>query len=345
MFFVCDPYAAPNGVVTKRITALMSKRITLRGLALVVLGCAVVGFAAFWILTTPASVAASALPPYTPNPDNGKTMFNIGGCASCHAVANKDADKVDRTRLGGGLVLPCPFGTFTVPNISPDPNDGIGAWSEADFVSALWDGTAPGGEHLYPAFPYTSYRHMQLNDVRDLFAYLKTLPAVAGKPGGHHLSFPFNIRRLLGGWKLLYLTGGPFVPDAGKPAQWNRGAYLVTGPGHCAECHSPRNALGGIIESERFAGGPTPDGKSWVPNITPTGLGHWGDDNTAWSEKDIASFLDDGQNPSGDYAGGDMAEVIRNTSLLSPDDRAAIANYVFTLPPRQGPARPPKQQP
>src|SRR6202044_904472 len=115
---------------------------------------------------------------------------------------------------------------------------------------------------------------------------LKTLPAVAGKPAGHHLSFPFNIRRLLGGWKLLFLRGGPFVPDADKSAQWNRGAYLVTGPGHCAECHSPRNALGAIIESERFAGGPTPDGKGFVPNITPTGLGHWGNDGVAWSAKD-----------------------------------------------------------
>jgi mono/diheme cytochrome c family protein len=184
---------------------------------------------------------------------------------------------------------------------------------------------------------------MELGDVRDLFAYLKTLPPVAGKPGGHHLSFPFNIRRLLGGWKLLFLKGGPFVVDPDKSAQWNRGAYLVTGPGHCAECHSPRNALGAIIESERFAGGPTPDGQSWVPNITPAGLGHWGSDHIAWSEKDIASFLDSGMNPSGDFAGGAMAEVIQNTSLLGAADRAAIAAYIAALPPRQGPTPPPKK--
>jgi mono/diheme cytochrome c family protein len=184
---------------------------------------------------------------------------------------------------------------------------------------------------------------MELSDVRDLFAYLKTLPPVAGKPAGHHLSFPFNIRRLLGGWKLLFLKGGPFVADPDKSAQWNRGAYLVTGPGHCAECHSPRNALGAIIESERFAGGPTPDGQSWVPNITPAGLGHWGDDHIAWSEKDIAGFLDSGMNPAGDFAGGAMAEVIQNTSLLSAADRAAIATYIAALPPRQGPTPPPKK--
>jgi mono/diheme cytochrome c family protein len=318
----------------------MKKHLTLRNLAAVVAAGAVVGFAVFWIVTIPATVSAAALPQYTPNLDNGKTMFNIGGCSSCHAVPDKDPQKVDRLRLGGGLDLPCPFGTFIVPNISPDPADGIGSWSEADFVTAVWDGTASDGSHLYPAFPYSSYRHMELSDVRDLFAYLKTLPPVAGKPAGHSLAFPFNIRRLLGGWKFLYLRGGPFVPDATKSAQWNRGAYLVTGPGHCAECHSPRNVMGGIIESERFAGGPTPDGKGWVPNITPAGLQH---EDPAWSEKDIASFLKDGQNPAGDFAGGAMAEVVQNTSLLSDDDRAAIANFVASLPPTQGPTPPPKK--
>ncbi len=296
---------------------------------------------AFWILTLPAVVPAAALPPYTPNLDNGRTMFNIGGCASCHAVPNKDPDKVDRTRLGGGLALNSPFGTFYVPNISPDPKDGIGKWSEANFVTALWKGTSEHGTNLYPAFPYTSFQHMQLNDVRDLFAYLKTLPPVSGKVRRHDLNFPFNERRLLDGWKLLFLHGRPFVPDPSHSAQWNRGAYLVNGPGHCAECHSPRNFLGGIIESERFAGGPAPDGSGWVPNITPVGLQH-GDE--VWSEKDMASFLGDGMMPSGDFAGSTMAEVIRNTSLLGGDDRAAIADYIFTLPPAQGPTPPPKKK-
>ena len=207
----------------------------------------------------------------------------------------------------------------------------------------MWDGTAPDGSHLFPAFPYDSYRHMQLNDVRDLFAYLKTLPPVAGKVRDHDLAFPFNIRRLVGGWKFLFLKGGPYVPDPSQSAQWNRGAYLVNGPGHCAECHSPRNFLGGIIDSERFAGGPAPDGKGWVPNITPAGLGHWGDDKVAWSEKDIANFLDDGMNPAGDYAGGGMADVIANTSQLSAADRAAIATYIASLPPIKGPTPPPKK--
>jgi mono/diheme cytochrome c family protein len=181
---------------------------------------------------------------------------------------------------------------------------------------------------------------MRLDDVRDLFAYLKTLPPVPGRVRRHDLAFPFNERRLLGGWKLLFFHGGPFQPDPVKSAQFNRGAYLVNGPGHCAECHSPRNALGGIIESERFAGGPAADGHGWVPNITPFGLQH-GD--TVWSEKDIASFLGDGMTPSGDFAGGAMADVIGNTSLLGADDRSAIAAYVAALPPVQGPTPPPKK--
>jgi len=291
---------------------------------------------ALWILTIPATVPASALPPRTADIGNGRTMFNIGGCASCHATPNENPEKVDRTRLGGGLPLKSPFGTFYVPNISPDPADGVGAWSEADFVTAMWKGTSPHGRHLFPAFPYTSYARMQLDDVRDLFAYLKTLPPVTGRTRRHDLPFPFNIRRLVGLWKLLFFHETPATAESAKA---NRGAYLVNGPGHCAECHSPRNMLGGIVESERFAGGPTPDGKGWVPNITPAGLQR-GD--TPWSKKDIASYLADGMNPAGDFAGGGMADVIRNTSLLTDADRAAIAGYIYSLPPRQGP-KPPKK--
>ena len=180
--------------------------------------------------------------------------------------------------------------------------------------------------------------------MRDLFAYLKTLPPVPGKVRGPDLSFPFNIRRMVGIWKLLFLHGGPFVADPAQSAQWNRGAYLVNGPGHCAECHSPRNVLGGIIESERFAGGPTPDGKDWVPNITPVGLQQGENTKNPWSQSDIASFLSEGMTPDGDFVGGAMAEVIRNTSLLGKDDLAAIAAYIASLPPRQGPMPPPKKE-
>jgi mono/diheme cytochrome c family protein len=315
----------------------------LAAIVAVVVVLAGAGLAAVLSATTPETVPASALPRYVPDLDNGETMFAIGGCASCHAVPNADKSKVDRTRLGGGLALKTAFGTFYAPNISPDRNDGIGHWSEANFISAMWKGTDEHGRNLYPVFPYTSYQSMRLDDVRDLFAYLKTLPPVAGRPPRHELAFPFNYRRLIGFWKLLFLHGGQFMPDPTKSTQWNRGAYLVEGPGHCAECHSPRNMLGAIMTSQRFAGGPAADGDGWVPNITPTGLKHWSKENLAWSEKDIASFLDDGMNPAGDYAGGSMAEVIRNTSQLEPADRAAIAAYIASLPAVEGPKPPPEK--
>jgi mono/diheme cytochrome c family protein len=292
---------------------------------------ALAGISAFWWLTIPAVVAPESLPAHTPDLANGLTMFNAGGCSSCHAVPGQP----DRLKLGGGLALPSPFGTFYVPNISPDPNDGIGRWSEADFVTALIKGTSPSGKHYFPAFPYTSYQHAKAEDVRDLFAYLRTLAAVSGKVRGHDVPFPFNIRRNVGIWKLLFMDGKPFVPDAARSARWNRGAYLVNGLGHCAECHSPRNLLGGINAAQRFAGGPNPEGEGWVPNITQKGL-------REWSVKDIAYFLETGDLPDGDNAGGSMARVIKNTSQLPAEDRAAMAEYLKSLPPVEGPPRPPK---
>lgn len=302
----------------------------LRKFVAFVLLAAVVGIAVYWLVTMPKTVSAAALPAYTPNLANGETMFNAGGCASCHA-----SDKENRTLLGGGMALPSPFGTFHVPNISQNPADGIGRWSEADFVTAMTKGTSPDGRHYFPSFPYTSYAHMKLEDVRDLFAYLKTLPQAAGKAPPHDLPFPFNIRRNLGGWKFLFFDDKPFVADASKSAQWNRGAYLVNGPGHCAECHSPRNLLGGLIASQRFAGGPNPEGKGWVPNITQKGL-------SGWSDKDIAYFLESGMTPEGDSAGGSMTRVIENTAKLSDEDRMAMAVYLKSLAPVDGPARPGK---
>jgi mono/diheme cytochrome c family protein len=301
----------------------------LRKLVGVALLVAALGLGAFWFLTIPSAVPASALPQRNPDLGNGRTMFLIGGCSSCHATPEQD----DKTRLGGGLGLKSPFGTFHVPNISPDPDDGIGRWSEADFASAMLKGTSPDGSHLYPAFPYTSYQRMKLDDVRDLFAYLKTLPAVQAKSQPHELRFPFDIRRTLGVWKFLFLDGKTFAPDPGKDAVWNRGAYLVNGPGHCAECHSPRNALGGIVASQRFAGGPAPDGSGdFIPNITQHDLGNW-------SVKDIAEMLETGMTPD-DKVAGAMAEVVRNTGQLSAADREAIAVYVKSLPPVEGPKPP-----
>ena len=292
---------------------------------------AVAGVSVFWWLTIPAVVLPESLPAHTPDLANGLTMFNAGGCSSCHAVP----DQPDRLKLGGGLALKSPFGTFYVPNISPDRADGIGNWTEANFVTALIKGTSPSTTHYFPALPYTSYQRAKIEDIRDLFAYLKTLEAVPGKVRDHELPFPFNIRRNVGIWKLLFMDGKPFMPDAGRPAAWNRGAYLVNGLGHCAECHSPRNFLGGIVTAQRFAGGPNPEGEGWVPNITQKGLDEW-------SVKDFDYFLETGNLPDGDNAGGSMARVIKNTSQLPADDRGAMAQYLKSLPPVAGPPRPPK---
>jgi mono/diheme cytochrome c family protein len=304
----------------------------LRKLSLIVVLLIVAGAVIFWVITAPATVPASALPPHTPDLANGKVMFYAGGCASCHATPGQQ----DATRLGGGLALVSPFGTFFPPNISPDRQDGIGAWREADFVTALLKGTSPDGQHYYPAFPYPSYQRMKLDDVRDLFAYLHTLPPVTGQAPAHQLPLPFRWRRLIGGWDFLFVDGKPFAADPGKSTQWNRGAYLVNGPGHCAECHSPRNILGAVETDKRFAGGPDLSGKGWVPNITQKGLADW-------SEKDIAYLLDSGQTPDGDSVGGSMTDVIRNTSQLPEADREAMAVYVKSLPPVEGPPRPKKK--
>jgi mono/diheme cytochrome c family protein len=302
----------------------------MRRLLLIVIVAAITGGALFWLLTNPRKVQANAFGPRTPNLANGKSMFHAGGCAACHASPHQE----DRTRLGGGIALKTPFGTFYPSNISPDPDDGIGAWSEANFVTAMWKGTAPDGSHYYPVFPYTSYQRMTLDDVRDLFAFIKTLPPVKGRAREHDLPAYFRFRRLLGGWKLLFLDGKPFRPDPSRSASWNRGAYLVNGPGHCAECHSPRNRLGGIIESQRFAGGPDPEGSDgWIPNITPAGIG---DD----SEEEIARTLETGELPNGDSVGGAMRAIVRNTGQLAAADRAAMAAYVKSLAPVEGPKRP-----
>jgi mono/diheme cytochrome c family protein len=304
----------------------MSRRIFL---AAVIVAAA--AFGVFWWLTATPTTLAVTEPFHRPNLANGLTAFNAGGCSSCHAVPGQP----DRLRLGGGLAIPSPFGTFYAPNISSDPVDGIGRWTEAEFVDAVTKGISPAGFHYFPAFPYPSYQHAKVEDVRDLFAYLKTLTAVSGKVRDHDVPFPFNVRRNIGIWKRLFMDDKPFMPDTAHSAQWNRGAYFVNSLGHCAECHSPRNLLGGIITAQRFAGGPNPEGEGWVPNITQKGIGDW-------SAQDIADFLETGQMPDGDSAGGSMARVIKNTSQLGAEDRAAIAEYVKSLPPVDGPPRPKK---
>jgi mono/diheme cytochrome c family protein len=296
---------------------------------LLILALIVLGGLAFFLLTSPNLQRAGLEPIPAGQPDvaNGRVMFFAGGCASCHATPEQE----DKTRLGGGFALTSAFGTFYAPNISPHPRDGIGAWTPEQFLRAMRSGVAPDGRHYYPSFPYTSYQRMSATDVRDLFAFMKTLSVVEGQSRAHNLPFVFTIRRGLGLWKLLFLDGKAFAPDALRSASWNRGAYLVEGPGHCGECHSPRNVFGAIAHDRRFSGGPDPDGKGWVPNITPHDSGL-----KDWTRGDVAEVLGSGLTPSGDSVGGSMAAVVRNTSQVPEADRAAMAEYVLTLPPREG---------
>jgi mono/diheme cytochrome c family protein len=286
----------------------------------------------FYFLTMPRRIPDSALPAHTPDLANGKYMFIAGGCAECHATPVKGCDDLntkDKETLVGGRCLSTPFGVFHVPNISPDKETGIGKWSTMDFVNAMKRGIAPDGSYLYPAFPYTSYQRMTYEDLIDLKAYLDTLPAAKNETPAHDLRFPFSLRRALGLWHLLYVDGETFAPDPQASPELNRGGYLVRGPGHCTECHSSRNMIGGIVVATEFAGAHNPQGKGSVPNITPSAEGI-GD----WSEEDIAYLLETGNTPEFDTIGENMAPVQENMAKLTPDDRRAIAAYLKSLPPR-----------
>lgn len=280
--------------------------------------------AAGWFATAPrrigADVAAAASEPG--DPETGKTVFFIAGCESCHMSPGQN----DPLRLGGGMALKTPFGSFYPPNISPDPKDGIGSWSAADFADAIMAGVSKNGAHLYPALPYTSYCRMSIKDVRDLFTFLRTTPPVSGRAPPNALMFPFSIRRAVGFWKLLYMPKIDHPLSLDPTGEEALGRYLVLGPGHCAECHSPRDLFGGIIESRRLTGGPLPDGKGKAPNITEQGL-------KDWSEDDIVTALQTGFTPSGDVLGSAMTAVVRSLSHAPAADLAAIAHYLKTYKP------------
>ena len=273
----------------------------LRRIVLIIVVLAVVAGGAFFAVTVPRTLDASDLPERVPDLDNGRTMFWAGGCASCHAAPG--AKDEARLRLGGGVELDTPFGVFRAPNISPHPEDGIGAWSTLDFANAMVRGVAPDARHYYPAFPYPNYQRMPLEDVIDLKAFLDTLPAVTGRASDHALGFPFNIRRGLGLWKLRYLDGATFTPDPSAPAPVERGRYLVEGPGHCGACHTPRDAFGGELAGRHLAGAKllenSGEDDASSPNITPHADGLGG-----WSENDIAYSLKSGFTPEFDSFGG-----------------------------------------
>lgn len=288
----------------------------------------VVAIAGIWYLTRPVPfVPINAAEFETGDPVKGETLFWAGGCASCHA--DEDADGEDRLKLGGGHRLETIAGVFVVPNISPDVANGIGSWSGLEFANAMLNGLSPENEHYYPAFPYTSYSRMRTEDIADLWAFMKTLPSVERTNEDPDLQFPFSVRRKVGVWKYAFLRPEAEITGAATSDIVARGRYLVEGPGHCGECHTPRTAggIGGMDFDRWLAGGPAPEGDGRIPNITPhpQGIGNW-------SETDIAYYLETGFTPDFDSVGGSMVSVQKNMAQLTASDREAISAYLKSVP-------------
>lgn len=251
--------------------------------------------------------------------ERGRYIFDAAGCFGCHT-----GDKGEGPALAGDRPLETPFGAFHTPNITPDPAHGIGRWTFADFEAAMREGRRPDGSYYYPAFPYTSYTGVSDADLADLWAYLQTVAPQPKPSQSHDLSFPFNQRWLMGVWQALFFTPGRSETPAGRSPEWQRGAYLVEVLGHCGECHSPRNAFGAVDRDAALAGNGEAD-HSRVPGIRSADL-------RDWSEVDIATMLKSGMMPDGDFVGGEMAEVVENsTSRLTHTDRGAIAVYLKSL--------------
>lgn len=254
------------------------------------------------------------------NPDHGAYVARLAGCIGCHSDLRNGG-----AVLAGGPPLETPFGTFHAPNITPDPAHGIGAWSPDEFAVAMRHGLSRQGEVYYPAFPYTFYTRLTDQDVADLWAAIWTVPPVAEPSKPHDLRFPFDQRPVLKVWRAMFFEPGVFETDPARDELWNRGAYLVTGPGHCGACHTPRNFLGARDIEEALHGADGLPGGDDAPAITEDALRDEG-----WSRSDIAFALRTGLKPDGDSFGGSMGEVVRDgTQFLSDRDLKAIAAYLM----------------
>ncbi|MFA6230197.1 MAG: cytochrome c [Rhodanobacter sp.] len=253
----------------------------------------------------------------------GEYLATAADCAGCHTAQGGRP-------MAGGRSLATPFGNIPVPNITPDRESGLGNWSFGDFWQALHTGRGRGGQLLYPAFPYTSYTHITRDDARAMFAYLQSLPPVQRSTDPESLRFPYSRRESLVAWRKLYFRAGEFQPDPKQPAQWNRGAYLVQGLGHCSECHAARNAWGGTPLASTLGGGQIPVQNWYAPDLSTHAHGGL----HGWHEQDIVQLLKTGQSGKGS-AFGPMADVVvGSTQHLSDDDLQAMAAYLVSLPPR-----------
>lgn len=273
----------------------------------------------------------------------GKYLYEAADCYSCHggprgSQNGKSSSSSSPKLPSGGLGLDTPFGTFRSPNITPDKQYGIGAWSEAEFKTALRDGIGRNGEYLFPVFPYTSFSKLTDRDVGDMYAYIMTLPAVSLPNKPHEAKPPFGWRLLLIFWRALFFDNAPIKIEEARGADWNRGNYLVHAVAHCEECHTPRNFLGALITSRSFSGNIGGPDKQNAPNITPddkTGIGNW-------SIADMEQLLKTGMTPESDIIGSGMKAVVQGTSKLSNADRHAMAVYLKSIPPIHVNLPPPK---
>ncbi len=291
-----------------------------RVLAGLVAGVAVLAAGGFALTAPPAPDPALVLP--QGDAAAGALVFAAAGCAACHSAPGSDA--AEPPVLAGGTAFATAFGTFYAPNISTHPDAGIGGWTGAEVLHAIRAGVSPGRSYYYPVFPSHAYALMTDGDAADLLAYLRTLPADATPSRPHDVSFPFSIRRSLAVWR--WLNGPPrwTGPDGPGP-EVLRGRYLAEALGHCAECHTPRGALGHLDRDRWMAGAPAPSGDGRVPNLTPAAL--------AWSQEEVTRYLESGFTPEFDVAGGEMVAVIANLAKLPEADRAALAAYLAALPP------------
>lgn len=306
---------ATSGRFESSLGVAMRRRIW-AGLAVV----AALGIGVAWYMLKPVSGPPRDLT-LVGDASRGTYLLRVGGCVACHTDASSGGGMLSGGPGGPGLVSP--FGTFHAPNITSHPEAGIGSWTLAQFSKAMSDGEGPQG-HLYPAFPYENYTLMSDQEIADLYAALMAVPADATPSKPHEVSFPFNQRIALAGWKNLFFTPARYSADASQSEEWNRGRYLVLGPGHCVACHSPRNMLGAIEGGRELAGNPGGGVGGRAPSLLSADLAEEYDVET------LTQTLADGFTPGFDVLGGAMGEVISDgTSQWTEADRRAAAVYLL----------------
>jgi mono/diheme cytochrome c family protein len=310
------------------------RKVVLFAIAAAFVGVAIAATLYFFLRPGPLPQQANApqMNATTQVINQGEYLARAGDCTACHTVPNGKL-------FAGGRAMPTPFGNLYVPNITPDDETGIGKWNADEFYRMMHTGISRDGTLLYPAMPFASYSQVTRADSDAIFAYLMSVPPVRQENRKHELRFPFNKRELLIGWRTLYFKEGEFVADPKQSAQWNRGAYLVEGLGHCSMCHTAINALGGSSESQEFEGGMIPNQNWYAPSLTSNreaGLGNW-------DIKDIADLLQVGVSQRATVY-GPMAEVVYNSlQYLSDDDATAMAVYLKSLPKRDAESPPTSQ--